>query len=119
VRVRLSAPPSALEAVVPGAVAPLQEGLGGGWAVLEAALGVGHAGGTPPDPARAVAALTRARAALEGLGGSLTLAAAPPEVRAGFDAWGAPPGALPVMRRLKARLDPEGRLAPGRFVGGI
>ncbi len=119
VRVRLAAPPSALEQVLAGAVAPLAGGLGQGWAVLDPWVGCGFAGGTPADPASAVAALQRAREALVALGGSLTLAAAPPAVRAGFDAWGAPPAAVEVMRRLKARLDPEGRLAPGRFVGGI
>jgi glycolate oxidase FAD binding subunit len=34
--------------------------------------------------------------------------------------WGPPdPGALALMRRVKDRFDPEHRLAPGRFVGGI
>lgn len=119
VRVRLAAPPSALEALLDGAVGPLLSGLGQGWAVLDPWVGCGFAGGDPPDPASATAALTLARRALLALGGSLTLAAAPPELRAGFDPWGAPPAAVEVMRRLKARLDPEGRLAPGRFVGGI
>jgi glycolate oxidase FAD binding subunit len=36
-----------------------------------------------------------------------------------LDAWGASPATLPTMRALKARFDPEGVLAPGRFVGGI
>ena len=49
----------------------------------------------------------------------MVLAAAPPALRAGVDVWGGEPAALEVMRRLKAQLDPEGRLAPGRFVGGI
>jgi glycolate oxidase FAD binding subunit len=119
VRVRLSAPPSALAQVLAGAVAPLAVGLEPGWAALDPWVGCGFAGGTAADPASAVAALQRARQALVALGGSLTLAAAPPAVRAGFDPWGAPPAAVEVMRRLKARLDPEGRLAPGRFVGGI
>ena len=35
------------------------------------------------------------------------------------DAWGKPPASLDVMRALKARFDPSGALAPGRFVGGI
>jgi glycolate oxidase FAD binding subunit len=119
VRVRLAAPPSALEKVLEGAVAPLAAGLGSGWAVLDPWVGCGFAGGSPGDTAAAVAALQGARRALVALGGSLTLAAAPPEVRAGFEPWGAPPAAVEVMRRLKARLDPEGRMAPGRFVGGI
>ena len=33
--------------------------------------------------------------------------------------FGPPPSSLPLHRAMKARLDPEGRLAPGTFVGGI
>lgn len=36
-----------------------------------------------------------------------------------IDAWGTLPQALDVMRALKARFDPRGTLAPGRFLGGI
>ncbi|MDB5027644.1 MAG: FAD-binding oxidoreductase, partial [Candidatus Eremiobacteraeota bacterium] len=35
------------------------------------------------------------------------------------DAWGPPPASLATMRALKDRFDPQGVLAPGRFVGGI
>jgi glycolate oxidase FAD binding subunit len=34
------------------------------------------------------------------------------------DVWG-PVGALDLMRSVKHQFDPERRLAPGRFVGGI
>ena len=38
----------------------------------------------------------------------------------GVDPWPAPdPGALEVMRRVKARFDPAGRFRPGTYVGGI
>ena len=36
-----------------------------------------------------------------------------------IDAWGSLPQAVEVMRALKARFDPRGTLAPGRFLGGI
>ena len=39
--------------------------------------------------------------------------------RAAIDVWGPPPAAFSIMQALKERFDPEGRLAPGRFVGGI
>jgi glycolate oxidase FAD binding subunit len=51
-------------------------------------------------------------------GGSAVLRCAPPHSKAGLDVWGPVP-ALTLMRRLKDQFDPEHRLAPGRFVGGI
>ena len=43
---------------------------------------------------------------------------APREVKQAVDVWGAVP-ALDLMRRVKDQFDPDHRLAPGRFVGGI
>jgi glycolate oxidase FAD binding subunit len=39
--------------------------------------------------------------------------------RIGIDAWGEPPPAFPLMRRLKERFDPDRLCNPGRFVGGL
>jgi glycolate oxidase FAD binding subunit len=36
-----------------------------------------------------------------------------------LDAWGNAGDALPLMRAVKAQLDPRATLNPGRFVGGI
>lgn len=44
---------------------------------------------------------------------------APDGWKPGRDVFGAPPEALPLMRELKRRFDPQRTLAPGRFVGGI
>lgn len=41
------------------------------------------------------------------------------ESRARFDAFGPAPDTLPLMRALKGRFDPDGVLAPGRFLGRI
>ena len=55
-------------------------------------------------------------------GGSVVVHDAPAPVRAQLDVWGVadgPRSAVPLMRSVKQRLDPERRLAPGRFVAGI
>jgi glycolate oxidase FAD binding subunit len=44
---------------------------------------------------------------------------APERLRNGLAMWGAPPSSLETMRALKTRFDPNGTLAPGRYVGGI
>ena len=60
----------------------------------------------------------RLRAVCTELGGALVVLDGPPEVKAAVDTWGPIP-ALDLMQRVKERFDPERRLAPGRFVGGI
>jgi glycolate oxidase FAD binding subunit len=65
------------------------------------------------------AALKRLRGRFEEPGGYLVLEQAPLEVKELIPVWGRSPGGLFMMRRLKERLDPDGRLNPGRFVGGI
>ena len=52
------------------------------------------------------------------LGGALVVLDGPAEVKAAVDTWGPIP-AIDLMQRVKERFDPERRLAPGRFVGGI
>ncbi|GAA1136734.1 FAD-binding oxidoreductase [Nocardioides aquiterrae] len=51
-------------------------------------------------------------------GGTVVVVDAPDDVKASVDVWGPVP-ALALMRRVKDQFDPEHRLAPGRFVGGI
>ncbi|HEU4422322.1 MAG TPA: FAD-binding oxidoreductase [Pilimelia sp.] len=84
-----------------------------------AGAGVLYAGlptGTAPDvAARVVADL---RAAAHAAGGHAVVLTAPAGARDGLDRWGEVPG-LELMRRVKRQFDPEARLAPGRFVGGI
>ena len=50
--------------------------------------------------------------------GSAVVLHAPAEVRAAVDLWGPVP-ALGLMRAVKDQFDPEHRMAPGRFAGGI
>jgi glycolate dehydrogenase FAD-binding subunit len=102
------------------ALAPLTGALRGGALVLHPGPGIAFVSGSLDGAERAAAAIESARAALAPLaGGALVLAAAPAELRARASPWGPPPPAIEVMRRLKKELDPEARLAPGRFVGGI
>ena len=51
--------------------------------------------------------------------GSARVLAASAAVAGAIDVWGDAPATLPAMRALKQRFDPQGTLAPGRFVGGI
>ena len=64
----------------------------------------------------------RSRAAVFGLG-ALACAALAASLANGYrnrvsDQYGPVPG-LDLMRRLKDEMDPDHRLSPGRFVGGI
>lgn len=54
------------------------------------------------------------------IGGSVVVERAPLEVKERLDVWGpVEPGALAIMKRLKAQFDPLGVLNPGRFVDRI
>ncbi|HEX3649055.1 MAG TPA: FAD-binding oxidoreductase [Pseudonocardiaceae bacterium] len=70
------------------------------------------------EPDRAAEAVAALRPVCVARGGSLVVLDAPAEVKAGLDLWG-PVAGLELMRRVKDQFDPEHRLAPGRFVGGI
>ena len=74
------------------------------------------ASGTRADVARS--ALDRLRRTCTGHGGSTVVVDAPADVKSGLDVWGPVP-ALDLMSRVKDQFDPDHRLAPGRFVGGI
>ncbi|MFI5120088.1 MAG: FAD-binding oxidoreductase [Thermoanaerobaculia bacterium] len=82
-------------------------------------LGICFFSGVPSDVVAAAAAMASVRGFLAPTGGSFVLEEAPDDVRAHTDPWGPPPASFALMRELKDRLDPEGRLNPGRFVGGL
>jgi glycolate oxidase FAD binding subunit len=50
--------------------------------------------------------------------GSVVVVSAPPRIRSAVDLWGPVPG-IALMRAVKDQFDPEHRMAPGRFAGGI
>jgi glycolate oxidase FAD binding subunit len=58
------------------------------------------------------------RAALAEYDGAVVVVAAPAEAKQDVDVWG-PVRGLEIMRRIKERFDPDNRMSPGRFVGGI
>jgi glycolate oxidase FAD binding subunit len=52
-------------------------------------------------------------------GAKIVVESCPPGIKSGIDVFGRPPQSLALMRGLKARLDPDGVLSPGRFVGRL
>jgi glycolate oxidase FAD binding subunit len=74
-------------------------------------LWLGHDDGT-------LDGLAELRSAIAELDGQVVVVEAPPEAKTGVDVWG-PVGGLDVMRRVKEQFDPERRMSPGRFVGGL
>ena len=119
-QLKISALPSHFEAIHLRAIVPFYETLVKATQVLAyPSVGTFFVGGGVDDAPRVIAALNAARAVVEKLGGTLVLTAAPAEIRSAVDPWGTPPPAFPLMRELKMRFDPDRRLHPGAFVGGL
>jgi len=85
------------------------------WHALVQATGIGW---LMLDDSEDVSPLQGLRVKLESAGGTLTVLRQPAGPAA-IDAWGDAGDALPLMREIKRRFDPNGTLNPGRFVGGI
>jgi glycolate oxidase FAD binding subunit len=84
--------------------------------VAVGAVTVGLAG--PADAHALAACVANLRERATTFGGSVVVLQAPADLKADLDVWG-PVGGLQLMRAVKRQFDPERRLAPGRFVGGI
>ena len=103
-------------AFAPASLAQVLAALPDGVAVTASACtGVAYAA----LPASQAGALPGLRAALAPHDGTAVVLSAPPELRQDLDHWGPLGDATELMRQVKDRFDPERRLAPGRFVGGI
>jgi len=118
-RARLAALPSLVDEMMERALRPLLGVLCPGMAALYPTLGLAFVSGEPTSSERVAGAVAAARASLARRGGTVILTAATPTLRERCEVWGSPPAGLSVMRRMKDQFDPEHRLAPGRFVGGI
>jgi glycolate oxidase FAD binding subunit len=70
------------------------------------------------DPAAVAATVQALRGRAGAWGGDVVVLDAPPAAKSAVDLWG-PVRGLDLMCRVKDQFDPEHRLAPGRFVGGI
>jgi glycolate oxidase FAD binding subunit len=94
-------------------IAALRAAVTGGWAVpgSRAPGSVAQAGSPAAGPGTSSATGPPSP-------GSIVVLRAPPGVRAVADLWGPVP-ALGLMRAVKDQFDPEHRMAPGRFAGGI
>jgi glycolate oxidase FAD binding subunit len=64
-------------------------------------------------------ALEELRAALQAIGGHMSLTGGSASLRASLDPWGASSGAESLSRIIKSRLDPLDVLNPGRYAHGI
>jgi glycolate oxidase FAD binding subunit len=86
------------------------------WA--HAGSGVAYAACSAP---RDAGALASARDDVQALGtnASLVVERCPTALKGAIDVWGDPGPSLSLMRAIKARLDPNNTLNPGRYVGRI
>jgi len=72
-----------------------------------------------PAADAAITLIERLRAKLVDLGGSVVALQVPDSLRGRIDVWDCNSDALPLMREIKRRFDPNRILNPGRFVGNI
>jgi glycolate oxidase FAD binding subunit len=118
-RLRISTPPAFLTALDRDVLVPLRAAFGDCRVTLYPTLGAAFVGGFPHDTDALVGTLQEARAVVGSAGGHLVVIDCDESLRERFDPFGALPPSFPIMKRLKERFDPERRLNPGRFVGGL
>jgi glycolate oxidase FAD binding subunit len=104
-------------AFAPAALSEVLELLPQGSAVAASACtGVAYAALPAAD---ASTALPRLRAGLGRHDGTAVVLSAPPGHDPDVDHWGPVGDAQDLMRRVKDQFDPDRRMSPGRFVGGL
>jgi glycolate oxidase FAD binding subunit len=118
-RVKVALLPTSLPSVAADVVPALVGALSLATTVWYPTLGLGFITGDAGDGEVFARAIGEARVAIARRGGSLVVHELPAEIRGNVDVWGPPPAAFALMRRVKERFDPDSRLNPGRFVGGL
>jgi glycolate oxidase FAD binding subunit len=71
------------------------------------------------SPDAAISLVEHLRERLSQSGGSVVALQMPGTIRGTLDPWGWESNALPLMKEIKRRFDPNRILNPGRFVGNI
>jgi glycolate oxidase FAD binding subunit len=105
-----------------GASGARQRGLATAWSAhagVGLVTGAVRAEGERHDPAVLAAVLAEWRAAARAGGGHASTRWAPLAVKAVLPVWDDAGPAARIMQRIKAELDPQNLLNPGRFVAGI
>jgi len=102
-----------------GAAAARQRGVGSAWSAHAGVGAVTGALAADREATMVAAVLAEWRAIARAGGGHAALAWAPLAVKALVPVWDDAGPAGRVMQRIKARLDPNNVLNPGRFVAGI
>lgn len=67
----------------------------------------------------AIELVMQLRTRLKNKGGSVVVLQSPQQIQSSLDPWGCDSNALPLMKEIKRRFDPNRILNPGRFVGNI
>lgn len=115
--VRLAALPDRLERLAGDALATLPE-VAGAWCadVARGVVTIAASSETSPAAASMLAALARVA---DECAAHLVVERWPAALASTVTVWHPCPPAFPLMRRMKAALDPAGVLAPGRYLGRL
>jgi glycolate oxidase FAD binding subunit len=95
------------------------------WLVMMRGLGITYLALLPPDCSEGSLRVLKQECARifdllrKAPRGRSVLLWCPPELKSEINIWGAPPGDLSLMQKLKGVFDPSGILSPGRFMGGL
>lgn len=110
------------ETMEQGASSARQRGLTSAWSAhagVGLVTGAVRADGERQDPATLAAVLGEWRAVARAGGGHASVTWAPLAVKSALPVWDDAGAAGRIMQRIKAELDPQNLLNPGRFVAGI